>query len=241
MKLSIIIPIFNEEKTVSAILEKVVKLKLVENIQKEIIIVDDGSQDSTSKKVKEFIRKIKEKNITFFIKPVNEGKGSAVKKGIEIARGDYIIIQDADLEYDPQQINTLLKFLITEKVQVVFGSRLNRLPNLSKEERRPQFLLHYLGNRLLSLLTSILFWQWITDMETCYKLFPRAAFDKTLLKSKGFEMEPEITAKLIKRGYHIYEVPIIAVPRGYEDGKKLNTVVDGIKAFKTILRYRFSE
>ena len=240
MKLSIIVPVFNEEKTVSFILEKLVRLHLIENIQKEIIIVDDGSQDSTPAKVKEFIRKIKERNITFFIKPINQGKGSAVKKGIEIASGDYIIIQDADLEYDPQQINILLKFLIKEKVQVVFGSRLNRLPNFFNEERRPQFLLHYLGNRFLSLLTSMLFLQWITDMETCYKLFPRKAFDKISLNSKGFDIEPEITTKLIKRGYHIYEVPIVAVPRGYEDGKKLNTLKDGTKALKTLFYYRFT-
>lgn len=241
MKLSIIVPVFNEGKTVSTILEKLTKLKLIENIQKEIIIVDDGSQDTTQTTVKEFIKKCREKNIAFFIKPLNQGKGSAVEKGIEIASGDYIIIQDADLEYDPQQINILLKFLLKEKVEVVFGSRLNRLPNFLHEERRPQFLLHYLGNRFLSLLTSILFGQWITDMETCYKLFPRNAFDKIPLKSRGFEIEPEITAKLIKRGYHIYEVPIIAVPRGYEDGKKLDTVLDGIKAFKTIIKYRFAE
>lgn len=231
MKLSIVIPVYNEEKTILQIIEKVKNVNFP--VENEIIIVDDGSSDSTREKLK----KIKGAKIILHDK--NQGKGSAVKTGIKNSTGDYIIIQDADLEYDPNQIKDLLRPVLEKKAQVVYGTRLKRMPDLSKEERTAQFLVHYLGNRFLSLITSVLYQQWITDMETCYKLFPKDALSGVKLNARGFEFEPEITAKLLKKGFRILEIPISANPRGYDEGKKINTVKDGIRAFTTLIRYRF--
>ncbi len=236
MKLSIIIPVFNEEKTILQVLKRINDLK-IKDIQKEIIVVNDGSTDSTEPKIKSFKFF---KNIKFINHSKNLGKGKAVRSGIKKSTGDYIIIQDADLEYNPNDIEKLLIPIISKKARVVYGTRLDRLPNLSRDERTLQFLIHYFGNRFLSLLTSVLYGQWITDMETCYKLFPKKVVDGILLRSKGFEFEPEITAKLLKRGYKILEIPITTSPRGYEEGKKLNTVRDGTMALFTLLRYRFT-
>ncbi len=233
MKLSIIIPVFNEEKTVGKILKKVLDLKIA-NVEKEIIVVDDGSADKTRQILKQI------KNIKIILHDSNKGKGSAVKTGIKNATGDYIIIQDADLEYDPEQIRTLIQPILENQAEVVYGTRLNRLPNFSKEEKTFQFLLHYFGNRFLSLITSILYGQFVTDMETCYKLFPKKAVDRMKLNARGFEFEPEITAKLLKDGYKILEIPINTIPRGYDEGKKLNTFRDGTKALMTLFRYRFT-
>ena len=233
MKLSIIIPVFNEEKTVGKILKKVLDLKIA-NVGKEIIVVDDGSTDKTRQILKQI------KNIKIILHDNNKGKGSAVKTGIKNATGDYIIIQDADLEYDPEQIRTLIQPILENQAGVVYGTRLKRLPNFSKEEKTFQFLLHYFGNRFLSLITSILYGQFVTDMETCYKLFPKKAVDRMKLNARGFEFEPEITAKLLKSGYKILEIPINTIPRGYDEGKKLNTFRDGTKALMTLFRYRFS-
>ncbi len=240
MKLSIIIPVFNEEKTISEILKRVNNVK-IPGIEKEIIVVDDGSTDSTEFQIKNHPSadgsKIKN------LKPINHsenlGKGSAVRTGIKKATGDYIIIQDADLEYNPQDYIKLLSPVIKKKAEVVYGTRLKRLPDFSRDENNPLFFLHYLGNKVLSLLTSILYGQWITDMETGYKLFPKKAVDRIKLHAKGFEFEPEITAKLLKQGYKIFEVPISTQPRRYKDGKKLRTIPDGIKALRALIYYRF--
>jgi len=145
------------------------------------------------------------------------------------------------LEYNPKDIPKLLKPVLREKVRIVYGTRLKRLPNFKKDERRPRFLMHYLGNRFLSLITSLFYGQWMTDMETGYKLFPREAIKEMNLQAKGFEFEPEITSKFLKRGYYILEVPIVSDPRGYEEGKKLNTFRDGLTAFWTLFKYRFLE
>ena len=238
MKLSIIIPVFNEEKTIDKILAKLIVLSF-KNVQKEIIIIDDGSLDKTSSIVESFISKNKKENLIFLRHKVNLGKGAAVRTGIDKATGDYIIIQDADLEYDPQFISLLLKPILEKRAQVVYGTRLQRLPNLKHEERRLGFLLHYFGNRFLSLATSVLYGQWLTDMETCYKLFPKNALDKIKLNSKRFDFEPEITAKLLKRGYKILEIPISTNPRGYEEGKKISALKDGPVALLTLIKYRF--
>jgi glycosyltransferase involved in cell wall biosynthesis len=235
MKLSIIIPVFNEEKTVAKVIDKITNLSIA-GVTKEIIIVDDGSTDSSGEIVK---KKTKGTNIKFIKHNKNQGKGRAVRTGISSATGDYIVIQDADLEYDPKYIRNLVAEVKNKNAEVVYGSRLNRLPNLSKEERTIQFLLHYVGNRFLSLFISILYMHWLTDMETCYKLFPKKAVEKINLKARGFELEPEITSKLLKKGYKIMEIPITATPRGYNEGKKLNTVKDGVKAFWVLLKYRF--
>lgn len=238
MKLSIIIPVFNEEKTIDEVLGRVLSLRIA-GVTKEVIVVDDGSTDATASEIKNSKSKIK--NFKFYRHKKNLGKGAAVKTGIENSTGDYIVIQDADLEYDPHDLKKLLAYVIEKKSKVVYGTRLKRLPNFSRDERRPLFLIHYLGNRFLSLLTSVLYGQWLTDMETCYKLFPRKAVSGMKLKSKRFDFEPEITSKLLKRRYKILEVPITTNPRGYEEGKKLHAVKDGTIALWTLFKYRFVE
>ena len=231
MKLSIIIPVFNEEKTITEIMERVKVADIP--VDKEIIIIDDGSTDGTREKLKNI------NGVKIILHKINQGKGAAVITGIKEAQGEYIIIQDADLEYDPNDIKKLLQPILENKTKVVYGTRLKRMPNFSKEERTFQFLSHYIGNRFLSLVTSVLYGQWLTDMETCYKLFPRKAFIDHKLNARGFELEPEITAKLLKMGYKILEVPITTKPRGYDEGKKLHTIRDGSKALFSLIKYRF--
>ena len=236
MKLSIIIPVFNEEKTISQMLEKINRLD-VDNVIKQVIIVNDGSTDRTKNEIENFVKNHSEvKSVTH---AKNQGKGAAIRTGIETATGEYVVIQDADLEYDPKDIGKIVKPILNGTSKVDYGTSLNRLPSFSREERTPQFLLHYLGNKFLSLLTSILYGQWITDMETCYKLFPRKAVENMKLNARGFEFEPEITAKLLKKGYKILEIPISTKPRGYDEGKKLNTFRDGTIALWSLLKYRF--
>jgi len=235
MMLSIIIPVYNEEKTIEKIIKKVTVLN-IPNIDKDIIIVNDASTDRTGLEIKDL--RLKNKNIQIFEHKKNLGKGAAVKTGIEHAKGDYIIIQDADEEYNPEDIKKLVK-QVKRGSEVVYGTRLNRMPNLFRDERTPLFLMHYLGNRFLSLLTSILYGQWITDMETGYKLFPSEAVRAMELKSKGFEFEPEISAKLMKKKYIIKEISISTVPREYKEGKKLNALRDGPKALWALIKYRF--
>jgi dolichol-phosphate mannosyltransferase len=230
--LSIIIPVYNEEKTVLDVIKKLEKISFIP-IKREIIVVDDGSTDGTIEKIK------KNKKIIGLFHGVNKGKGEAVKTGLKKAKGDYVIIQDADLEYDPKYIKILLKPILENKAEVVYGTRLKRFPNLKSEEKTLQFLVHYFGNRLLSLMTSVLYGQWITDMETGYKLFPRNALKGVKLNARGFEFEPEITSKLMKKGYKITEISIRVKPRGYDEGKKINTLRDGFKAFWSLLKYRF--
>lgn len=251
MKLSIIMPVFNEEKTVCEILKRVNGVE-IKNVEKEIIVVDDGSTDETasqihkcqadlisaSKKSSDGLSKHLRDDIIVVRHKKNQGKGAAIKTGIKSATGDYVIIQDADLEYNPQNYKSLLIPIIQKRTKVVYGTRLKRLPNFSRDEKSMHFFLHYIGNKALSLLTSILYGQWITDMETCYKIFPKKAVDNMQLKAKGFEFEPEITAKLLKQGYKILEIPISTQPRGYNEGKKLHTISDGLKALRALLYYR---
>ena len=229
--LSIIIPVYNEESTVEALLSQVISVELSWN--KEIIVVNDGSTDQTEQKIKPFFKKI------IYIKQENQGKGGAVRTGLEKATGDYVIIQDADLEYDPIQIPKLLAVADRYPNCAVFGSRISSPPVLFGK-KRTILLLHYFANRLFSLITSLLYGIWITDMETGYKLFPVAAISKMNLKAQGFELEPEITAKLVKNGYKIKEVAITTNPRGFEHGKKFNTIRDGSRALLGIFKYRFT-
>jgi glycosyltransferase involved in cell wall biosynthesis len=238
MKLSIIIPAFNEEKTIKQILQRVNDISLG-NIQKEVIIINDYSTDNTQEIVNETIKKLPE--FKLINHTVNKGKGAAVRTGFSNATGDYIVIQDADLEYNPEYFKTLLQPILNGKTDVVYGSRLTKLPDLKGHGTmsKTRFLVHFFGNRFLSLLTSILYLQWITDMETCYKIFPREFLNKVTLHGEGFNFEPEITAKLIKAGYKIIEIPITTNPRGYDQGKKLQTVPEGIEAIKTLIKYRF--
>jgi len=237
MKLSIIIPVFNEEKTILEILKRVQDVE-ISGVEKEIVVVNDGSTDATASEIRN--SKLETRNFEIINHEKNQGKGAAVRTGIKNSTGDYIIIQDADLEYNPKDTQKLVRPILNGKSKVVYGTRLKRMPSFSKEERTPQFLLHYLGNKFLSLLTSILYGQWITDMETCYKLFPRRAVEDMRLNARGFEFEPEITAKLLKRGYRILEIPISTKPRGYAEGKKLNTFKDGTIALWTLFKYRFT-
>ena len=236
MKLSIIIPTFNEEKTITKVLEKVFNLD-IPGVEKEVVVVDDGSTDATASEISNF--KFQISNFKFFRHRKNLGKGAAVRTGIKHAAGDYIAIQDADLEYNPDEIIRLIEPIRKGKVEVVYGTRINRLPNFKRDERTIRFFIHYLGNKFLSLLTSILYLQWVTDMETGYKLFSKKALDNIKLNAKGFEFEPEITAKLMKKGYKIFEVPISTNPRGYKEGKKLNAIADGISALFHLIKYRF--
>lgn len=236
MKLSIIVPVYNEEKTINEVLNRLRK-EQIPGVEKEIVVVDDGSNDSTRTK----LAKVKDRNIKIILHEKNQGKGGAVKTGIKNATGDYIIIQDADLEYHPRYIKNLVKPIIKKQAKVVYGTRLDRMPHLGKEESKHLFIIHYFGNRFLSLVTSILYGQWITDMETGYKLFPKTAMNNIKLNARGFELEPEITSKLLKNGYKIKEVPITVIPRGYEEGKKLNTTEDGLKALWSLFKYRFTD
>lgn len=237
MKLSIVIPVFNEERTVEKIIEQVSKVDL-SPASSEIVVVNDHSTDSTA----EILEKLKNKYKTLrvFSHETNKGKGAAVRTGMEKANGDYIVIQDADLEYDPKQLVSLTRPIIAKTSEVVFGTRLNKLPRVQGGMSKSRFLAHYFGNRFLSLITSTLYGQWITDMETCYKIFPREALKKFTLSGNGFDFEPEITAKLIKAGYKITELPIETTPRGYDEGKKLQTIPEGIRALRTLIVYRFT-
>lgn len=234
--LSIIIPVYNEEKTIEDVLRAVEKIT-IPKVTKEIIVVDDGSTDKTQKIVSGYVKKTSK--VKFIVHPKNKGKGAAVRTGITMAKGEYVVIQDADLEYNPNDISRLVKAIRVLDKDVVYGTRLDRLPHFNQEERTFRFILHYLGNRFLSFLTSVLYGVWVTDMETCYKLFPRKAALEMKLNARGFELEPELTAKLLKKKLHLIEIPITTKPRGYDEGKKLNTFRDGFKAVWTLTKYRF--
>ncbi|MBI5045142.1 MAG: glycosyltransferase family 2 protein [Candidatus Levybacteria bacterium] len=238
MKLSIIIPVYNEEKTISEVVREVNDVVIPE-VKKEIIIVNDCSTDNTES----VLNKIKQasKDLIIINHEKNKGKGAAVRTGFSHATGDYVIIQDADLEYNPQDFKKLIKPIVKGEAQVVYGTRLKKMPDLSGHGTmsKTRFLLHFFGNRFLSLITSILYLQWITDMETCYKIFPRKFLKKVTLNGEGFNFEPEITAKLVKSGYKIVELPITTKPRGYNEGKKLQTFPEGFSALWTLLKYRF--
>ena len=233
-KLTIIIPVYNEAETVEQILIKVRSVKY--SVPVETIIVNDGSTDATGKKLQAFVKR--NHWLKYYQHEKNAGKGAALKTGISQATGDYIVVQDADLEYNPEDINRLIDKLHNSDADAVYGSRLTEPPVLFGSNRTP-ILLHYFGNKFLSLVASLLYFTWLTDMETCYKLFPRSVVQKMNLRARAFEFEPEITAKLLKRGLKIVEIPITTKPRGFEEGKKLNTWKDGRRALGTLLKYRF--
>lgn len=234
MLLTIIIPVFNEEKTVLNIIKKVKSAKLPKGISREILVVDDGSTDGTKKIIKS-IPKIK-----ILTHKKNLGKGAAVVTGIKNANGEIILIQDADLEYDPKYFNRLIEPIVSGKSKVVYGSRFLNYPLILSGKNKTPLILHYLGNKFLTLITNLLYGNSVTDMETCYKVFSSDVIKKIKLNSKKFDIEPEITAKLLKKHIRIYEVPIKVNPRGYEEGKKI-TWKDGFYALKTLIRYRFAD
>lgn len=230
MKLSVVIPVFNEEKTIERIVEKV----LSEKTPKEIIIVDDGSFDKT----REILKKIHGSNVKVIFHEKNRGKGAAVRTGINSAKGDVLIIQDADLEYDPKYYSKLLELIKEGQAKVVYGTRLKTLKFRFFGKEKTPLPLHYLVNRFLSVLTNLLYGSKLTDMETCYKMISREVCQKLNLVTDRFEIEPEITAKVLKAGYQILEVPIATKPRGYNEGKKIKTG-DAFAALWILLKYRF--
>ena len=233
MKISIIVPVYNEEKTISKILDKLSKVNL--KIKKEIIIVDDGSKDRSKELIEGYIEN-KKRNKTEdyrFIPKENPGKGSAIKEGIKSATGDIITIQDADLEYNPEDYKKLIKPIIQNKAEVVYGSRFLK-------EHKPMYKTYFLGNKLLTLLTKILYNSEITDMETCYKVFRSDIIKNIKIKANRFDFEPEVTARILKQGIKIKEIPISYSPRSIEEGKKINWK-DGLQAIWTLIYWRFRD
>jgi glycosyltransferase involved in cell wall biosynthesis len=228
--LSIIIPAYNEGRTIGLILQKVIDVHLIGGFTKEIVIVNDCSTDDTSAVVKEWVVRYPE--ISFLEHAVNKGKGAALHTGIAAARGNYLVIQDADLEYDPQEYNVLLKPVIDGFADVVYGSRF-----IGGNAHRILFFWHSIGNRILTMLSNMFTNLNLTDMETCYKLF-RADIIKGLdLKETRFGFEPEVTAKMSRvKGVRIYEVGISYYGRTYAEGKKISWR-DGFRAIYCILRY----
>jgi dolichol-phosphate mannosyltransferase len=230
-KISIIIPVYNEKETLLQIIKKVDLVKLP--LKKEIILVDDFSTDGTRDILK---RLEKDKKYKIIYHKKNGGKGRALRTGFENSTGDIITIQDADLEYDPNDYIKLLKPILDGRNKVVYGSRFMGNSFFSRQKWFSPT--HYIGNKGLSLMTSLLYFKYITDMETCYKMFTREVLESLNLRSKRFDFEPEITAKIIKKGYNIREMSINYYPRGFEHGKKISWK-DGIKAFYYLLKYRF--
>ncbi|MCX7771279.1 MAG: glycosyltransferase family 2 protein [Proteobacteria bacterium] len=222
LKISIIIPVYNERDSIISVIEEVLK----QNVY-EVIVVDDGSKDGTVEVLKNYYNP----KVKIFFKSKNEGKGSAVRLGLKEVKGDVIIIQDADLEYDPEEYERLLIPIKKGKADVVYGSRF-------KGTTRVFYFWHYVGNKFLTLIANILYNSTLSDMETCYKVFKRECVEDLDLKSKGWGFDPEITAHFFKKGYRIVEVPISYYGRTYEEGKKIKWK-HGFVVLWTILKCRF--
>ena len=234
--LSIVIPAYNEGKTIHLILDKIKAVDLINNIAKEIIIVNDCSIDDTDAAIKNYIANNASLNIQYCKHEVNQGKGAALHTGISKATGKYLIIQDADLEYDPQEYNDLLKPVVNGFADVVFGSRF-----MGGNPHRVLFFLHSVGNRMLTTLSNMFTNLNLTDMETCYKLFDTNKLQSLSLKEKRFGFEPEVTAKIARiPNIRIYEVGISYYGRTYEEGKKIGWK-DGFRAIYCILKYGFGK
>lgn len=250
MKLSVLVPCYNEEETIREIVDRVravdVRLRVRDGrfgqpvspdgtlemtIEKEIIIVDDGSVDGTRAILTDMTRL---PGVFVYHHEQNKGKGAAVRTAIEKATGDMMIVQDADLEYDPRDFPAVLLPIVEGRSQVVYGSRFLGGP------RKTMFFSHMLGNKLLTLFTNVLFDTILSDMETCYKAFTRRVAEQLHLKSHGWGFDPEITAKILKRGYRIYEVPISYNGREYDEGKKISWR-DGLTVMWTLLKYRLRD
>ena len=224
--LSVVMPVFDEAATVKAIISRVLAVPL----RIQLIVVDDYSTDGT----REALERLQETHgFTLLLQPHNQGKGAALRRGFAEASGDLVVIQDADLEYSPEEFPMLIELICEGRADVVYGSRfLGR--------HRVFLFTHYLGNRFLTLVTNVLYNTMLSDMETCYKVMRIEVLRSMMLRSNGFGIEPELTAKIFKRGYRVYEVPITYDGRGYDEGKKIGWR-DGVVALWVLLRYRFSE
>lgn len=244
MKLSIIMPVYNEQATLTEIINRVrtVDLTVDRNgvnqllqgpivLEREVVIVDDGSTDGT-REILNRLRDEKAPDVRVIYHEKNGGKGAALRTGFENATGDILIIQDADLEYDPRDYVKLLEPLLEGRAAVIYGSRFMGGP------RAAMSLSHTLGNKFLTVLTNVFFGTTLSDMETCYKCFRRDVISNMPLRSRRFEIEPELTAKILKRGYTIFEVPISYNGRAFHEGKKISWQ-DGFTAVRTLLKYRF--
>lgn len=234
MKLSIIIPAFNEARTIHKILDKVREVTLIADVQKEVIVVNDASQDNTSAIINDYQSKNPTLEIQYIEHERNQGKGAAIHTGIKVASGNLVIVQDADLEYDPNEYNILLKPIIDGHADVVYGSRF-----MGGKPHRILFFWHSIGNKILTTLSNAATNLNLTDMETCYKLFKSEIVKPLNLKEKRFGFEPEVTAKISRvSGIRIYEVGISYYGRTYQEGKKINWK-DGFRAIYCILKYGF--
>jgi glycosyltransferase involved in cell wall biosynthesis len=224
-KLSVIVPVFDERNTVVEIVRRMRMVDLP--VELEIVVVDDGSTDGT----RDVLRQLADSTVRVITHDVNRGKGAAIRSGLAHVTGDLVLVQDADLEYDPEDWPKLLNPILRGKARVVYGSRFTG-------ERRNMLFLHWVGNRFLSLVTNVLYNTTLSDMETCYKLFDRTLLDGITLRAQRFEFEPEVTAKILRRGIRIYEVPISYTGREFDEGKKI-TWRDGFIALWTLVKYRF--
>lgn len=248
MLLSIIIPAYNEEQLITILLGKVLMLNLRDGLDKEIIVVDDGSTDDTPNRIANFISTFAANNIRLIRFSQNYGKGAAVRVGIQAAKGDLLIIQDADLEYDPKDINAVVAPILLGKAQVVYGSRILREKELGRSgvfglvtgKHPHSYVLAYLGGVLITKWINLLTGSKLTDEPTCYKCFQHNLIEGIFIESDDFSWEPEVTVKLLCRGVHIEEVPISYHPRKNHEGKKINWT-HGVKALWTVFKYRLSE
>jgi len=224
--LSVVMPAYNEIHTIDEIVRRVVAVPL----RIQLIVVDDCSRDGTRERLTELQREL---GFTLLLQDRNQGKGAALRRGFAAVTGDIVVIQDADLEYSPEEFPQLIELICQGRADVVYGSRfLGR--------HRVFLFSHYVGNRLLTLLTNILYNTMLTDMETCYKVMRVDVLRSMTLKANAFDIEPELTAKIFKRGYRVYEVPITYDGRGYDEGKKISWV-DGLVALWVLLKFRFTE
>jgi glycosyltransferase involved in cell wall biosynthesis len=228
-KLTVVVPVYNERNTLVEVLRRMRAVELPDGIEKEIIVVDDGSTDGT----RDVLRQLGDSTVRVVMLDKNQGKGAALRAGFAHATGEFVLVQDADLEYDPEDWPKLLNPVLRGRARVVYGSRFTG-------ERRNMLLLHWIGNRFLSMTTNVLYNTTLSDMETCYKLIERTLIEEMKLSSNRFDIEAEMSAKILKRGVRIYEVPISYSGREFDEGKKI-TWRDGFSALYTLVKYRFRD